>query len=128
MAKLKPGDRITVRLKENCIINPYDPDYEEVRTFDIVACDAMGYYLFVSPYTCVKDTIIVGNSLLKKLELDKKYLNDTFVYISENLVYKIKSRSDGCICLKCNDFHYQAAPNQDKGGFICWTCKNSFNY
>ena len=125
MAKLKVGDRVLCRIKENTIINPYNSDYDELRTFDIITTDSLGYYLFVPPYTVLKGTIKVDQYNLKKLNLDKKYFNDTIVYISSGFVYKIKSQIDGCICCVCKDFYDKAAPNQEDGTMICWSCRDN---
>lgn len=124
MTKLKPGDRIVCRLKENAIVNPYNSDYDELKSFDIIASDNLGYLLYVPPYTFIKGSVRADSLFLKQYKLDKKYLGDLMVYIGEGFVYKIKSRLDGCMCVKCKDFYYQASPNQENGTLICWSCRS----
>jgi hypothetical protein len=122
MVKLKPGDRISCRLKEGTIVSPYCSDFDDIKTFDIIANDKVGYYLFIPPYLYLKEAEKVDSFLLKKLELHKKYLGDFIAYINENLVYKIISQMDGCCCARCADFSYKAAPNQEDGSFLCYLC------
>jgi len=124
MVKLKPGDRVSCRLKEGMIVNPYRSDFDDIKTFDIIASDSAGYYLFVPPYTYIKGSEEVDSFLLKKVKFDKKYLGDEVVYISESLVYKIVSQMDGCQCSRCKEFSYKAAPNQKDGTFLCWRCRD----
>lgn len=123
MAKLKAGDRVVCRLKERAIINPYRADYDEVKVFDIIANNSNGYYLYVQPYVFIKDAVKIDNLFLKSLNLHKKYLNDSVVYIAENFVYRIESQMDGCVCDNCQEFSYKALPNQEDGGFICFLCR-----
>jgi len=125
MARLKIGDRIICRLREKTVVNPYTTDYDEETSFDIIAVDNFGYYLYIPPYTFMKGSVRVDSFLLKQLALDKKFLGDDILYIREGFVYKVKSVIDGCSCDKCKDFFYQAAPNQENGRFICWSCRNN---
>lgn len=124
MVKLNPGDQVLCRLKEDAIVSPYSSEFDSVKSFDIIAVDNFGYYLFIPPYTFMKGSIQADSVFLKQKNLNKKYLGDQILYIGEGYVYKIKSQIDGCTCLKCKDFYHQAAPNQDNGSFICWTCRN----
>lgn len=125
MARLKIGDRIICRLREKTVVNPYTSDYDEVASFDIIAIDNLGYYLYIPPYTFIKGSVRADSFLLKQLSLTKKYLGDDILYIREGFVYKVKSEVDGCTCDKCKDFFYQAAPNQDNGTFLCWECRQN---
>lgn len=124
MTKLKPGDCVICRLKDKVIVNPYSSDYDELKTFDIIASDSLGYYLYIPPYTFLKGTVRVDFALLKTLAIDKKYLNDSILYIDSGLIYKVRHLMDGCACSVCKDFYYQAEPNQENGTMICWSCRN----
>lgn len=123
MVKLKPGDRVSCRLKEGMIVNPYRSDFDDIKTFDIIASDSVGYYLFIPPYTYIKGSEKVDSFLLKKEKFSKKYLGDEVVYINESLIYKIISQMDGSVCSHCREFSYKAAPNQEDGTFLCYLCK-----
>lgn len=125
MTKLKPGDRVDCRISLNAIVSPYNPDYDEVKTFEIVAKDRTGYYLFVPCYVLLKGTVAADKYLCQKLGINKKFLNEQIMYIQEGLVHKVNSIMDGCLCVKCNDFYYQATPNQEDGTLICWSCRQN---
>ncbi len=125
MTKLGPGDCIIVLLKEKNIVGAYDQEYDEIKSFNIIASDNLGYYLFVPPHVFLKGTIEVDQFLLKKLSLDKRYLGDSIIYIGSGFVYKIKSQVDGSICSHCKDFFHQSAANQEDGSFICWSCRQN---
>lgn len=125
MTKLNPGDRIDCRIRLNTIINSYNPDYDEVRTFEIVSKDKTGYYIFVPNYLMIKGSVEADKYLCQKLKIDKKFLNEQIIYIQEGMILKIKSILDGCICVKCKDFYYWAEPNQEDGTLICWSCKEN---
>jgi len=36
---------------------------------------------------------------------------------------KAEKKSDGCICLKCNELYPYAEPNQKDGTFKCYSCR-----
>jgi hypothetical protein len=123
MPRLKIGTCIICRLREKTVINPYTSDYDQEASFDIIASDNLGYYLYIPPYTFIKGSVRADSFLLKQLSLNKKYLGDEILYIREGFVYKVKSEVDGCTCDRCKDFFHQAAPNQDNDGFLCWSCR-----
>jgi hypothetical protein len=123
MARLKPGDRVDCRISLSAIISPYDPDYDEVKTFEIVSKDKSGYYLFIPRYILLKGTMAADKYLCKKLGIDKRFLDEQIIYLQEGMIYKIHSIMDGCVCTKCNDFYYQAQPNREDGTLICWSCR-----
>lgn len=35
-----------------------------------------------------------------------------------------KTKSAGCICIKCKDFYQYAESNQQDGTFKCWGCRH----
>jgi len=123
MANLKPGDSVLCHLKEDIIVNP-SSDYDDTKRFDIIANEKNGYYLFISPFVFIKNTITINNTLIKQLNLHKKYLNDSTIYIDENLVFKVASQIDGSVCDRCKEFSYKASPDKD-GSFFCWSCKDN---
>jgi hypothetical protein len=123
MAKLKPGDRVDCRVKANVIVSPYNPDYDETLTFEIVAKDKTGYFLFVPCYVTLKGSVVADKYLSKRLGIDKKFLNERVIYIQTSAIYKISTILDGCFCAKCEEFFPMAGPNQEDGTLICWSCR-----
>lgn len=122
MTHLKPGDRINCRVKESIIVGPYR-EHDEVLTFDIVAVDSIGYYLYVPSYVTVKGASIFDAARCKRLGINPRFVNQKILYITDNLVYQVKSVMDGMCCSKCQDFFLMAAPNQEDGTMICYGCR-----
>lgn len=125
MTRLNPGDRVVCKLHGNTLVNTYNSNYDNLKTFDIIAADNMGYYLYVPPYTYIKDMYKVDSFILKNLDLHKKYLGDNIVYITSVFVHKIASQIEGTICDKCKEFCYKAMPNQPDNGFTCYLCRDN---
>lgn len=124
MTKLKLGDRIDCRIKSSVIVSPYK-DYDEIRTFQIIAKDKQGYYLYVPSYYTLKNTLKVDNRQSKQLGIDIKFLDEEFIYIQGNMVLRIHSILDGMNCSNCKDFYQMAEPNQEDGTLICYSCKQN---
>lgn len=122
MAKLKPGDRVDCRVKNATIISPYR-DYDEIYTFEIVAVDEYGYYLYVPPYILLKNTSRTDARLCRELEIESRFIDVDIIYIQENLVSKINYVLDGMKCCKCGEFYSMAVPNQKDGTLICYSCR-----
>jgi hypothetical protein len=125
MVKLKIGDRVDCCLKSNTIVNPYLSDHDEIKTFEIIAKDKSGYYLFVPSYIFIKNSIKADKYLCKKIGASLKYIDDEVVYIGEGLIYKINYVMDGCLCSRCGEFYYMASPNQLDGTLVCWGCRDN---
>jgi hypothetical protein len=123
MPKLKPGDRVNCRLRASQIVKPYDGEYDDEKVFEIIAVDDQGYYLFVPPYLSVKDSEKVDFYFARDNDIEKKYIGEEVIYITPGLVSRVNSVLDGCFCVKCNNFHQYAEPNQTDGTLICWTCR-----
>jgi hypothetical protein len=122
MAKLKPGDRVDCRVKEAKIVSPYK-DYDEIKTFEIVAEDKYGYYMYVPPYYYLKGTVKADRYQCAQLGIDKKFLGVDIIYIQENMITRISSVLDGMCCANCGEFHSMASPNQEDGTLICYSCR-----
>jgi hypothetical protein len=127
MAKLKPGDRVDCRVKQAAIVSPYK-DYDEIKTFEIIAADKYGYYLYVPVYLSLKGAVKADKSQCKHLGIDKRFLDENMVYIQENMICKISAVLDGMRCVKCREFYALAEANQDDGTLICWSCRNYPHY
>jgi hypothetical protein len=122
MAKLKPGDRVDCRVKQATIVSPYK-DYDEMRTFEIVADDKYGYYLYVPSYMHIKGQVKADQYQCQHLGIHKKFLGENIVYIQGDLVCRINSILDGMNCSNCGDFFQMAGPNQPDGTLICYACR-----
>jgi NAD-dependent SIR2 family protein deacetylase len=124
MAKLKPGDRVDCRVKQATIVSPYR-DYDEVKTFEIVAKDAFGYYLYVPHYWLINGTSKADKYQCKSLNIDKKFLDEKIIYIQESMIYKIHAVLDEMHCSNCGEFFQMATPNQSNGTLLCWSCREN---
>jgi hypothetical protein len=125
MAKLKPGDRVDCRIKSYAIVSPYDPDYDEVKTFEIVSKDKTGYHLYIPGYLFLKNTVEADSYLCRKLQIHHKFLGEQILYVKEGMILKVNTILDGCVCIQCQDFYYWAEPNQWDSTFICWSCRKN---
>ncbi len=124
MVKLKPGDRVDCRVKSSTIVSPYK-DYDEIRTFEIVATDPLGYFLFVPIYVSIKGSITADARLSHRLGIDKKFVDEQIVYIQENMIFQVRDVMDGVVCCKCGEFYAMAEANQEDGTMICWACRSN---
>lgn len=124
MTRLKPGDRIDCRVKSATIVSPYY-NYDEVKTFEIVAADSNGYYLYVPHYYHLKGTVKADAYRCKSLGIDKKFLDENIVFINESLIANVQQRLDGLFCKSCREFYQFAEPNQSDGSLICFSCRSN---
>lgn len=124
MAKLKPGDRVDCRVKQAELVSPYK-DFDEVKTFEIIAKDKYGYYLFVPVYYYLKGTTIADKHFCSQLNVDKKFIGENVIYIQGNMIFRVDSILDGMICAKCREFHHMAEANRPDGTLICWSCRSN---
>lgn len=122
MGPLKPGDRVDCRVKASIIVSPYK-DCDEVFTFEIVALDKYGFYVYVPPYITIKGTSKADKSQCKALGIDKRFLDCDILFVQSSMIFQVHSVLDGLTCLKCNEFYNMAEPNQEDGSFKCWTCR-----
>lgn len=125
MTKLKPGDRVNCKIKEGSIVIAYK-DYDEVRTFEIIAVDEDDYYIFVPDYVFVKESVNLDHYRAKNLNIAPCFIGEQIAFISEGMIYQVSREMDGMCCDKCHDFIQMAQPNQeDSKTFICWSCLSS---
>lgn len=124
MVQLKPGDRVDCRIKAATIVSPYR-DYDEIRTFEVVAVDQHGCYLYIPAYVPLKGTVIADRYQCRRLGIDKKFLDEQIIYVQDNFIYQISQIMDGLACSKCGEFYLMSAPNQENGTLICWACRNN---
>lgn len=124
MTKLKPGDRVDCRVKASTIVSPYR-SYDEVKTFEIVAKDDHGYWLYVPHYYYLKGTVVADQYRCKNLGIDKKFLNENIILIQENLIANIQAKMDGMACICCKEFYPYAEPNRGDGTLICYSCRQN---
>ena len=122
MVRLKAGDRVNCRVKSGNIVSAYN-DYDEIRTFEIVAKDGEGYYIFVPDYANLNGGSRLEPSRAKRLNIDSRFIGEFVSYISDGQICKVVFELDGLKCDHCHDFFIMAAPNQPDGGFLCWSCR-----
>lgn len=124
MARLKQGDRVLCKLSLGKLVNSYSSDFDETQDFVIIGLDNQGYCIYVPSYFQLNGTCVVEHSDCRSYKIDTKYLGENMYYIIDSQIFSIYSKMDGCVCLKCKEFHYQASSNQENGEFICWLCRN----
>src|SRR5208282_3976523 len=122
MPKLKPGDTVSCKVKASVIVAAYK-SYDEIHSFVIVAADSEGYYVFVPVYLNIKNSIVADQYRCRGLQIDKKYLNENIVHITERQIASIVTQDEGVNCKICKEFARFAGPNQTDGSFICYSCK-----
>ena len=122
MPKLKPGDRIDCKIESGVIVSPYH-SYDEIKTFEIVAVERNGYYLYVPNYYSLKNTSIADEYRCRKLRIDKRFTNCEIIYISESMILALNSILDGKTCVLCGEFYQYAEANQPDGALICFPCR-----
>lgn len=127
MVYLKAGDRVDCKIKHGIILNQYETDYKEVRTFEIIASDNREYYLYVPEYFMLKNTKRLDCYTAKDLSIDKRFVGDEYISIKENMVYNINYVFDGHFCDRCKKFYPMAYHNSYCGQFLCWGCLNIAN-
>lgn len=124
MTKLKPGDRVDCRVKASTIVSPYR-SYDEVKTFEIVAIDSHGYWLYIPHYYVLKGTVVADRYRLKNLCIDKRFLGENIIQIQENMVAGVQAKMDGMACRICKEFFPYAEGNQSDGTLICFSCRQN---
>jgi hypothetical protein len=124
MTKLRVGDTVSCRIKSSMIVNSYT-DYDEIKSFVIVAVDDDGYFLYVPHYYCLKDVIVADAHRCKQLKIHHRYLNEELTYVQLSHIASVEKVQDGMNCCKCNEFYFYAAPNQENGTLICYGCRQN---
>lgn len=122
MIKLRAGDRIDCRVKLATIVSP-SMDYDEIKTFEIVAEDECGYYLYVPSYYYLKNTTKADKMCCRRLGIDARFTDENIIFIQGNLIARVSYILDGLSCCKCKEFFRMAEANQDDGTLICYTCR-----
>jgi len=123
MASLKPGDRVICRIQNAKIVSAYST-FDEVRTFEIIAVEDSGYFLYVPEYYNIGNSVEITDVSCKKLGLPKKYVGTYTTYILETQIERVHFILDGCICVECGEFYDMAEPNQENGTLICFSCRS----
>lgn len=124
MTKLKPGDRVDCRVKASTIVSPYK-SYDEIKTFEIIATDDHGFYLYVPHYYGIKGTFRADNYQCKALGIDKRFLDEEAIYIQGNMIAAMCQALDGMPCKICKEFYQYAEANQPDETLICYACRQN---
>jgi hypothetical protein len=108
-------------VKYGNIVNAYD-DYIDLYTFEIVAADREGYYIFVPHYIYLNGGLTATAHRCRELNIDPAFIGENISYILDCYACRVVSEIDGIKCSRCKDFFGMAAPNQDDGTFLCKAC------
>jgi hypothetical protein len=122
MTQLKPGDEVVCRIKDYKIVSSKS-ECDKEETFEIIAVDDGGYFVYVPVRYALHNTIEISTPRLKLLRIDKKYLGEQSYYITQEEIVRIKSVLDGCSCARCGEFFPMAQPNQADGSMRCFLCR-----
>ena len=122
MAKLKAGDRVDCRIRSGNIVSAYD-EHDAIYTFEIIAKDDEGYYLYVPYQTHLNGGSILDADRCIRMGIDKRYVGEKMTYINEGHVSRVAFQLDGMKCDRCKDFVIMAESNQSNGGFLCFSCR-----
>jgi hypothetical protein len=129
MLRLKPGDRVTCRLKEGDVVASYTQDYDDVRTFEIIAqADSESgeeYYVFVPEYIFIKNSVTVDHYRCKKLGISLRFVGEQMAFVNESMIRGNPIQLDGMCCSICQDFIPMATCNQEDGTLVCWACRQN---
>jgi hypothetical protein len=109
-------------VEASAIVSPYG-SYDDTCSFVIIAKDKEGYYLYVPHYYNLKNSVVADQYKCKALGIDKKFLNENMVYVSEKMVASVVKRDEGTNCKVCKEFTRFAEANQPDGSFICYSCR-----
>lgn len=124
MTKLKPGDRVDCRVKASTIVSPYR-SYDEIKTFEVVAIDSHGIWLYIPHYYVLKGTKVADQWTVKNLCIDKRFMGENIIQIQEGMVANVQARLDGIACKICKEFFPYAEGNQEDGTLICYSCRQN---
>lgn len=123
MAKLKPGDRVTCRVKGGRIVSSYS-GFEEEKEFEIIALDNKGYFLYVPDHYAIAGTTRVTSSNSSSLGIDRRFIDCSMIYITSSSIVRVYEKLDGMTCIECKEFYKYAEANQEDGTLKCWSCRN----
>lgn len=126
MTRPKPGDSVVCRVKDSAIVSAY-LSYDEEITFQIIARDINGYYIYVPGYYNIKGMKTITAATAEALEMRNKYVGEKAMFIDSNQIVKTLIL-DGYSCHLCNEFYAMSEPNQSDGTMICWNCRHYRHY
>src|SRR5271167_1608521 len=97
MVRLRAGDRIKCRVSAGTIVSPYS-DFDEIRTFEVLAVDEDGCYLYVPHYLFLKGAYLIDPSRARKLKIESRFHHELMTYIANGMVAGVESHMDGERC------------------------------
>src|ERR1700690_940899 len=122
MVKLKAGDRVSCKIYQSMIVDK-DHKYDTIRTFEIIATDDCGIFLFVPQYIYLQGSSRIDLSRCQKLGVRPQFHDEMSIYILDNMVASVRQQMDGMLCKKCLQFFDYATANQEDGSLICFSCR-----
>jgi hypothetical protein len=127
MLSLKAGDRVSCRIHQNIIVAK-DSKYDNIQTFEVIAADDCGIFLFVPQYIYLQGSSRIDLARCQKLGVRPQFHDEMSIYILDNMVASVRQQMDGMLCKKCLQFFDYATANQDDGSLICFSCRKYPNY
>lgn len=124
----KVGDRVLCKIKGASLVSSYSSDYDEKIELDVIATNYQGYYLYIPPWICIKDTTPITQQNYKSLGIHPKFIDSEALFITGGYVIKVSQTLEGMFCQSCNEYFQWAEVNQSDGSFICWNCRTYRNY
>lgn len=122
MVSFKVGDRVDCRIKAGNIVSCYG-DFDSIFTFEIVATDDEGYYLYVPHHVYLQGGSLADAARCRRLNIDPCFIDEKITYITEAQVARLVYKLDGLKCDNCKEFVVMAQPNQPGGAFLCYSCR-----
>ena len=120
--QLSIGDDVVCRLKDNCIVGPYDTyNGEEILT--VIGVASCSYILYIPTTLIIKDSVVVNYYNIDNLDLEDKFLGCYVIEVPENKITRIYRKLDGMSCIRCGEFSTMAQGNQPDGSFKCFSCR-----
>ena len=81
--RIEVGDVVRCHIKDNEVVACYATQYDYTKDFTIIHCDLRGYYIRIPSYLFIKDSIKLDSYNYKTHNIDKKYLDDYVLYITD---------------------------------------------
>jgi hypothetical protein len=127
MVDAKTGDRVVCKIKNAEIVSA-SSDYDEKRTFEIIATSFQGWHIYIPPFITIKGTTPVTQRNYKSLNIDPKFIGWDTLFITGSFIVEVSEKITGVVCKECLDHFKDAEANQEDGTFICWLCRNYKHY
>lgn len=117
-----PGDTVSCKFSSTRLTNAISSDFDEILSFDVIAKDDKGYYLYIPHYVLLRETSIISKSIADNLKILSRFIGENFLYVTFHNVVSVRKGIEGATCMKCDEFFPYAESNPD-GKTICFVCR-----